>query len=88
MPLCWECREWLIIRHGNGYYVAPYQHCHHDQPEKKPLLKCQWCEDYSRFWQYQKLNIFSDLWRIAHNLLTVGEPLTNCPMCGVKVKGE
>jgi hypothetical protein len=42
--LCWQCREWLIDRFGTYYCIAPLNHCHHDEPEEKPEVKC-WCDE-------------------------------------------
>jgi hypothetical protein len=36
MPLCWKCREFLINKWGDRYYTTPSNHCHHNEPEKKP----------------------------------------------------
>jgi rubrerythrin len=84
MSLCYECREWLRGKYGSNYYVAPYQHCHHDQLEQKPLVKCKWCKDFKEFMSYGFKN--DDLWLLGHYLITGGKKIEKCPMCGAEVK--
>jgi hypothetical protein len=61
--LCWRYREWF----GTYYYVAPSNHCHHDEPEEKPKEKC-WCDEPT----FQMITILPDKFI----------EVQFCPICG------
>jgi hypothetical protein len=42
--LCWRCRQFLIDKFGSNYYIAPSNHCHHDESKEKPKEEC-WCDE-------------------------------------------
>jgi hypothetical protein len=75
MALCWICREKMEnygIDAGKYLEKWPGEHCHHEEPEEKPVEKC-WCN----IWTFP-----------THIELTSGKVKILpkfCPQCGRKL---
>ena len=69
--LCKKCCQWVVLNYGPNYYTPPYTHCHHDEPEEKPKVKC-WCEEPT----------FSVVVVLSREKKTTMARVNFCPICG------
>ncbi len=88
--LCFDCRQAVRERYGAGAYYLPQQHCHHD-PKWEPI-QCRWCEAWKVFKKGGLIELepkdsefLSAFIKAAHYLITLGQPMTECPKCGAKL---
>ncbi len=88
--LCEKCRKVEIERYGQGAYILPHQHCHHE-PKWMPK-PCQWCEAWRVFQkgceislETKDVELLSRFIKAAHYLITLGRPMEKCPVCGEKI---
>ena len=67
--LCRECQEWVK---AENFWYAPYQHCHHPEPEPEKSF-CEWCNEWTDLWRSY---LGTQLWK------TLRRMVTKCPECG------
>ena len=80
--LCWKCKEYLMKKYESSFYTIPSIHCHHDEPEEKPLC---WCQRNSML--LLELHIEKPGMPGKYTKLSA-EPPNFCPRCGRKIVEE